>query len=76
MERQILEDKDSRMTGNLRSIGYDEEKEILEIEYNLGFIYQYHKVPKSVYEKLMSEKNKIVFVQERIAKQFRSQRIK
>ena len=76
MERQILEDKDSRMTGNLRSIGYDEEKEILEIEYNLGFIYQYHKVPKSVYKKLMSEKNKIVFVQERIAKQFRSQRIK
>lgn len=76
MERQPLEDKDNRMTGNLRSIGYDSEKEILEIEYTLGFIYQYYSVPKSVYEKLMSEKNKIVFVQERISKQFRSQRIK
>ena len=76
MERQPLEDRDNRMIGNLISIGYDSEKEILEIEYQLGYIYQYHKVPKSVYDKLMSERNKIAFVQERIAKVFRNQRIK
>lgn len=76
MERTPLEDKDSRMIGNLRSVGYDTEKNILEIEYNLGFIYQYYSVPKEMFDKLMSERNKIVFVQERIAKQYRSQRIK
>lgn len=76
MERTPLEDKDSRMVGNLRSVGYDSEKNILEIEYNLGFIYQYYSVPKEMFDKLMSERNKIVFVQERIAKQYRSQRIK
>jgi hypothetical protein len=64
------------MIGNLRSVGYDSEKNILEIEYNLGFIYQYYSVPKEMFDKLMSERNKIVFVQERIAKQYRSQRIK
>lgn len=76
MERTPLEDKDSRMVGNLRSVGYDSEKNILEIEYNLGFIYQYYSVSKEMFDKLMSERNKIVFVQERIAKQYRSQRIK
>jgi len=76
MERQALEDKDSRMLGNLISIGYDPEQEILEIEYQQGYLYQYHKVPKEVYERLMSERNKIVFVQTRIAKIYRNQRLK
>ncbi len=76
MERQPVDDRDHRMIGNLVSIGYDAENEILEIEYQLGYIYQYHKVPKSAYDKLMSERNKIVFVQERIAKVYRNQRLK
>lgn len=76
MERLPVDDRDHRMIGNLVSIGYDAENEILEIEYQLGYIYQYHKVPKSVYDKLMSERNKIVFVQERIAKVYRNQRLK
>lgn len=76
MERQALEDKDSRMLGNLISVGYDPEQEILEIEYQQGYLYQYHKVPKEVYERLMSERNKIVFVQTRIAKIYRNQRLK
>lgn len=76
MERQPVEDKDSRMIGNLVSIGYDPEQEIMEIEYNLGYLYQYHKVPKEVYERLMSERNKIEFVQQRIAKIYRNQRLK
>lgn len=76
MERQKINDKDSRMTGNIISIGYDSKEEILEIEYKLGYLYQYHKVPKEVYERLMSERNKIEFVQQRIAKVYRNQRLK
>ncbi|HNW05635.1 MAG TPA: KTSC domain-containing protein [archaeon] len=76
MERQPVDGKDSRLIGNLVSIGYDPDSQILEIEYRLGYIYQYHKVPKEVYERLMSERNKIGFVQERIAKIYRNQRLK
>ncbi len=76
MERQPVSDKDNRMIGNMISIGYDSEKEILEIEYNLGYLYQYHKVPKEVYDRLMNERNKIAFVQERIAKVYKNQRLK
>lgn len=76
MERQPIIDNDSRRIGNLVSIGYDPESQILEIEYKMGYLYQYHKVPKDVYERLMSEKNKIEFVQQRIAKVYRGHRLK
>ncbi|MFZ2151379.1 MAG: KTSC domain-containing protein [Candidatus Absconditicoccaceae bacterium] len=39
-------------SSNLISVGYDEENEILEIEFDSG-IYQYYKVPLKVYEGLM-----------------------
>ena len=41
-------------SSNLASIGYDEENEILEIEFNHGGIYQYSDVPKDEYESLMN----------------------
>jgi len=41
-------------SSNLASIGYDEENEILEIEFNHGGIYQYFDVPKEEYEALMN----------------------
>lgn len=48
MERQSVR------SSNLASIGYDEENNILEIEFNHGGIYQYSKVPFDVYEELMN----------------------
>lgn len=39
-------------SSNLISVWYDEENEILEIEFDSG-IYQYYKVPLKVYEWLM-----------------------
>ena len=41
-------------SSNLASVGYDEENEILEIEFNHGGIYQYFNVPINEYEALMS----------------------
>ena len=41
-------------SSNFASIGYDLEKEILEIEFNHGGVYQYFDVPQSVYEELMN----------------------
>ena len=41
-------------SSNLASVGYNEENEILEIEFNHGGIYQYFNVPINEYEALMS----------------------
>lgn len=41
-------------SSNLASIGYDAAKQILEIEFNHGGIYQYFDVPEEEYEELMS----------------------
>jgi len=38
---------------NLKSVGYDTENMVLEIEFHNGGIYQYFNVPESKYEGLM-----------------------
>ena len=41
-------------SSNVRSVGYDEMKQILEIEFISGAIYQYLNVPENIYIKLMT----------------------
>jgi len=41
-------------SSNVRSVGYDETKQILEIEFTSGAIYQYLNVPENIYVKLMT----------------------
>jgi hypothetical protein len=41
-------------SSNLESVGYDAARQILEIEFNNGSVYQYYGVPESVYRGLMS----------------------
>ena len=41
-------------SSNLASVGYNEENEILEIEFNHGGIYQYSDVPRKEYVSLMN----------------------
>lgn len=48
MERQSV------VSSNLASIGYDAENEILEIEFNHGGVYQYFGVPENIYGELMN----------------------
>ena len=44
-------DVDSSM---LASVGYDEKKQILEVEFNHGGIYEYYEVEKEIYDDLMN----------------------
>ncbi len=48
MKRQAVD------SSNLASVGYDEENEVLEIEFKYGGVYQYFEVPKEEYEALMN----------------------
>ena len=41
-------------SSNIASVGYDIEKQILEVEFLHGAIYQYFDVPKEVYEELIT----------------------
>jgi len=50
----IIMERTNVDSSNLKSVGYDEENEILEIEFLHGGIYQYYDVPKSVYDGLMN----------------------
>jgi hypothetical protein len=42
------------VSSDIRSVGYDKNSLVLEIEFHSGGIYQYYSVPQSVYEGLMS----------------------
>jgi hypothetical protein len=39
---------------SLQSVGYDEEKQVLEIDFHSGNVYQYFSVPHEVYQGLMA----------------------
>jgi len=41
-------------SSNLRSVGYDDNNSILEVEFNYGGIYQYFDVPQNVYTGLFN----------------------
>ncbi len=51
-------DMDSVSSSNLEAIGYNEEEEVLQVEFSNGTIYQYSNVPEEVYEGLMSASSK------------------
>ncbi|WP_241430551.1 KTSC domain-containing protein [Haloferax volcanii] len=41
-------------SSNLRSVGYDQDEQILEIEFNSGGVYRYFGVPSNIYADLMN----------------------
>ena len=45
-------------SSNIASIGYDSAKMILEIEFQVGGIYQYYNVPQSVFEDMKNSSSK------------------
>jgi len=45
-------------SSNLRSIGYDADSSILEIEFNSGGVYQYQGVPQIEYDALLNAGSK------------------
>lgn len=42
----------------IASVGYDEENEILEVEFNSGQVYQYFEVPREVFDELLQAESK------------------
>ena len=52
MQRQIVE------STSIKSVGYDPEEEVLEVEFQSGRVYQYIGVPRDVYAGLLAARSK------------------
>lgn len=49
----MIIDREPVVSSNLKSIGYDEESETLEVEFQTDSVYRYFGVPVEVYQELM-----------------------
>lgn len=59
---------------NVRSIGYDDGAQILEVEFATG-VYRYENVPRSVYDQLMAAESKGKFLIAHVKKAFASSKV-
>jgi KTSC domain len=60
----------------LRTVGYDPERQLLQIEFQNRSIYQYFEVPQSVYEELMEAPSKGAYFNRTIRPRFDHARVK
>ncbi len=61
-------------SSSLRTVGYDKETKVLEIEFVQGGVYRYFDVDESVYLGLISADSKGTYFQKNIRGRFRYQR--
>ena len=63
-------------SSNIRSVGYDDENLLLEIEFHRGGIYQYFEVPESVYQGLLQAPSKGTYFRNQIMDNYRYKRVR
>ena len=57
-------------SSNIRSVGYDSESSILEVEFNNGSVYQYVGVPRAEFDGLMSAASPGTYINENIKRRY------
>ena len=62
-------------TSKVRSIGYDEKTQTLEVELANGQLWQYPKVYPEVYRRFMAAPNPSSFFEDRIAEDYSGKRV-
>jgi hypothetical protein len=63
------------VSNNLRSVGYDAQHQVLEIQFHAGGIYQYHEVPVKVYNELMTASSKGSYFERNIKHKYQERRM-
>ena len=63
-------------SSKLRSVGYDEKTQTLEIEFTNGQVYQYPKVYPEVYRRFMAAPNPTSFFDDKIAEEYTPKPVK
>lgn len=62
-------------SSKLRSVGYDEKSQVLEIEMANGQVWQYSKVSPEVYRRLMASPSPSSFYEDRIVEDYSGKRV-
>jgi hypothetical protein len=62
-------------SSRLRSVGYDEKNQLLEIEMSNGQVWQYTKVSPEVHRRFMAAPNPTSFFDDKIAEEYSSRRV-
>ena len=69
-------DRKPVQSSDLSSVGYDERRQMLEIEFRSGGIYRYLEVPKETFSGLMESDSKGRYFATHIRDRFRHERIR
>jgi len=64
------------ISSNLKSVGYDTDSQMLEVEFHSGAVYQYYGVPQSLYEGLLNAPSHGKYFHRYIRNQFPYRRVK
>ena len=62
-------------SSRIRSVGYDEKSQTLEIEFSNGQVLQYPKVYPEVYRRFMAAPNPTAFYEDKIAEDYTGRRV-
>ena len=62
-------------SSRLRSVGYDEKNQLLEVELSNGQVWQYSKVSPEVYRRFMAAPNPTTYYDDKIAEEYSSRRV-
>jgi hypothetical protein len=62
-------------SSKIRSVGYDEKTQTLEVELSNGQVYQYVKVYPEVYRRFMAAPNPTSFYEDKIAEEYTPRRV-
>ena len=68
-------ERDYVTSTNIVSVGYDEQNEILEVEFRDGAVYQYYNVNKQLYDQFMAAPSKGQFLAYQIKNSFPYSRV-
>ena len=61
---------------NIRSIGYDVQSNVLEVEFTSGDVYQYFNVPEHPYQQFLQASSYGQFLNENIRYNYRYQKVR
>ena len=63
-------------SSNIRSIGYDSQMAILEVEFTSGDIYQYFNVPEYLFQQFLHSSSHGEFLNDHIRYNYRYQKVR
>jgi hypothetical protein len=61
-------------SSRIRAVGYDERKQVLEVEFSNGQVWQYSRVSPEVHRRFMAAPNPTSFFDDRVAEEYTGRR--